>query len=114
VHSACFGIVNGRSTELSMPGSAATTYGTALTTRIAVAAIAPPPDVIPAAIPCLAWVFERRRQRAVDVWVPGDRDPVGQVSDSRRPVGRDIVREPGDVFDPDGSPAVDHSGRPHP
>src|ERR1700742_3694440 len=43
----CFGIVNGKSTELSNPGSAATTYGTALTTRIAVATIAPAPEVIP-------------------------------------------------------------------
>src|SRR5262249_55728501 len=34
VTNACLGIVNGKSTELSSPGSAATTYGTAFTTRI--------------------------------------------------------------------------------
>ena len=34
---ACLGIVNGKSTELTRPGSAAMTYGTAFTTRIAVA-----------------------------------------------------------------------------
>jgi hypothetical protein len=51
VTTACFGIVSGRSTELSNPGSAATTYGTAFTTRIAVATIAPAPEVIPPTLP---------------------------------------------------------------
>src|ERR1700753_1584795 len=47
VTNACFGIVSGKSNELSNPGSAATTYGTAFRTRIAVATIAPAPEVIP-------------------------------------------------------------------
>nr|WP_162899240.1 hypothetical protein [Mycobacterium shigaense] len=40
-------MVNGRSTELDRPGSAAARYGAAFTTRIAVATMAPAPDVMP-------------------------------------------------------------------
>ena len=106
------GTVSGRSTELSRPGCAATTYGTAFTTRIAVATMAPAPEVMPS-IPA------RRQSRSVAATVqsmsgwPVITTPVGEVALALWPLRGDVSRETGYVFDDDRLTPVDHAYRLH-
>ena len=82
----CRGKVSGISSERSRPGSASTTYGTAFTTRIAVASMAPAP--LPMCRDAgLRRVVQGGRDPAVEVRLALEHDPVRQVGLPDGPVG---------------------------